>query len=283
MLSYRHAFHAGNFADVLKHLVLTGTLRYAIGKETPLLYLDTHAGGGIYRLDSAEAQRTGEAAQGILQLDLPALAERCSEAGAALLRGYHEVLAPFLARRNYPGSPLVAAAVLRARDHLHLCELHPTDHEHLLSATHRDRRIRVEQADGFQRAVTLLPPVQKRAVVLIDPAYEVKQDYRTVVRTLNGIHQRMKSAQVLLWYPVVHRSEIDRLVSSLQHSRLRDVWQVELGVKPDAPGHGMTASGLMLVNPPWTLPGALREVLPLIQEKLAPETGHWRVERLIDE
>jgi 23S rRNA (adenine2030-N6)-methyltransferase len=285
MLSYRHAFHAGNFADVLKHLVLTGTLRYATAKDAPLLYLDTHAGAGRYRLNAAEALRTGEAAEGILQLDLPKLADNCGVAGAALLRTYHEVVAPFLARDSYPGSPLVAAALLRAQDHLHLCELHPTDFELLCDATKRDRRIRVEQADGFQRAIALLPPVQKRAVVLIDPSYEVKQDYRTVVRTLTSIHQRMPAAQVLLWYPVVERSDIARLVSSLQHSTLRDVWQVELGLRPDSPGHGMSASGLILVNPPWTLPTALREALPLIQDSLGPAAayGYWRVERLIEE
>ena len=283
MLSYRHAFHAGNFADVLKHLVLTGTLRYATTKEAPLLYLDTHAGTGRYRLDAAEALRTGEAAAGILQLDLPTLADRCPASGAALLRAYHEVVAPFLSRDVYPGSPLVAAAVLRAQDHLHLCELHPSDFEHLVANTQRDRRIRAERVDGFQRAIGLLPPVQKRAVVLIDPSYEVKQDYRTVMRTLTSIHERMPSAQVLLWYPVVERADMSRLLASLRHSPLRDVWQVELGVKPDARGHGMTASGMIMVNPPWTLPNSLREALPLLQEALASEAGHWYVERVIDE
>ncbi|MDR0782093.1 MAG: 23S rRNA (adenine(2030)-N(6))-methyltransferase RlmJ [Pseudomonadales bacterium] len=285
MLSYRHAFHAGNFADVLKHLVLTGTLRYATTKAAPLLYLDTHAGAGHYRLDASEAQRTGEAARGILQLDLAALADACNVAGAALLRAYHELVAPFLARGSYPGSPLVAAALLRPQDHLHLCELHPADYARLCEITQRDRRIRVEQADGFQRAVALLPPAQKRAVVLVDPSYEVKQDYRTVVRTLTAIHQRMPAAQVLLWYPVVERSDIARLCAALQHSPLRDVWQVELGLRPDAPGHGMSASGLLLLNPPWTLPTALREALPLVQASLGPAAayGYWRVERLIEE
>ncbi|MDR2214129.1 MAG: 23S rRNA (adenine(2030)-N(6))-methyltransferase RlmJ [Pseudomonadales bacterium] len=284
MLSYRHAFHAGNFADVLKHLVLCGTLRYATSKDAPLLYLDTHAGAGRYRLDAAEARRTGEAASGILQLDLPALAAACSEAGAALLRDYHAVLTPFLTRGWYPGSPLIAAALLRRNDHLHLCELHPADHELLRKATEGDRRIRVEKADGLERAVILLPPVQKRAVVLIDPSYEVKQDYRAVVRTLSAIHQRMPAAQVLLWYPVVEREYITRLIASLRHSPLRDVWQVELGLRADTPGHGMSGCGLILVNPPWTLPAALRELLPPLLANLgSPAYGHWHVERLIDE
>ena len=200
-----------------------------------------------------------------------------------MLGAYHEVVAPFLARGHYPGSPLVAAAVLRAHDHLHLCELHPTDYELLRHLTSRDRRIRTEQADGFQRATVLLPPVQKRAVVLIDPPYEIKDDYRVVSRTLFAMHDRMPGAQVMLWYPVVERSEVTRLVAALRHGPLRDVWQVELGLRPDAPGHGMTASGLILVNPPWTLPGELEAILPLLRQALAPTDGFWRVERLIAE
>lgn len=282
-MNYRHAFHAGNFADVLKHLVLTGTLRYAISKNAPLLYVDTHAGTGRYRLDADEALKTGEAEDGILQLDLPVLAEQVGGAGGILLQQYHEVVTPFLTQQSYPGSPLVAASVLRSKDHLHLCEMHPVDYDHLCKNTQRDRRIRAERTDGFQRAVVLLPPVQKRAVVLIDPSYEVKQDYRTVVHTLTSIYQRMPGAQVLLWYPVVDRADINRLVASLAHTPLRDVWQVELGVRPDTLGHGMTASGLIMVNPPWTLPDALRAALPAVQEVLAPESGHWLVERLIDE
>jgi len=283
MLSYRHAFHAGNFADVLKHLVLTGTLRHATQKAAPLFYLDTHAGAGVYRLDAVEAQRTGEASAGILRLDLDALAAQCDAAGAALLADYRALLAPLLAQGRYPGSPLVAANLLRAQDHLHLCELHSTDIALLQKSMRGDRRVRVERTDGFQRASALLPPVQKRAVVLIDPSYEIKQDYRTVVRTLFAIVERMPSAQVLLWYPVVERGEVARLLAAVRHGPLRDLWQVELGLRPDAAGAGMSASGLILLNPPWTLPDALRQALPALQQALAPKDGFWRLERLRDE
>jgi 23S rRNA (adenine2030-N6)-methyltransferase len=283
MLSYRHAFHAGNFADVLKHLVLANTLHYAMRKEAPLFYVDTHAGAGVYRLDADAAQKTGEAAAGIGKLDFAALQAQAGAEGRTALQAYHDAVAPFLARRTYPGSPLLAASLLRRQDHLRLFELHPTDYRLLVDNTDRDRRIHCEQEDGFRSSPALLPPVQKRALVLIDPSYEVKDDYARSVRALITIYERMPSAQVLLWYPVVQRAQVDWMVATLLKSPLRDLWQVELGVEPDTQAHGMTASGLLLLNPPWTLAGQLREALPLLQQQLAPGAGHWFVENLVAE
>ena len=283
MLSYRHAFHAGNFADVLKHLVLTNTLLYATRKAAPLFYLDTHAGAGLYRLASDASQKTGEAAAGIRRLDFTALLARAGTEGKVALQAYQAVLAPFLNRGQYPGSPLLAAAVLRRHDHLRLFELHSTDYRRLLTTTEQDKRLHCEQEDGFQQPATLLPPVQKRAVILIDPSYELKGDYSRCVKALVEIYQRMPTAQVLLWYPVVQRSNIDWMLAALLNSPLRDLWQVELGVQPDTDSHGMTASGLLLLNPPWTLAAQLREALPHLQEQLAPGTGHWLVKNLMAE
>ena len=282
MLSYRHGFHAGNFADVLKHLVLVNTLLYATRKETPLFYLDTHAGAGLYRLASEMAQKTGEAASGIGKLDFTAFAPAGS-AGNEAMRAYHAAVKPFLAQSTYPGSPLLAAALLRRQDHLRLFELHPTDYRLLLANTENDRRIACAQEDGYKQLSALLPPAQKRAVVLIDPSYELKTDYTRVVAALVDTYQRMPSAQVLLWYPVVQRSDVDATVAALLKKPLRDLWQVELGVRADTDSHGMTASGLFLLNPPWTLAAQLREALPLVQQQLAPESGHWFVENLIGE
>jgi len=283
MLSYRHAFHAGNFADVLKHLVLVNTLQYATAKAAPLFYLDTHAGAGYYRLNSPEAEKTGEAMAGIRRLDFPALINALPADSAPLLQRYGELLTPHLEQDRYPGSPLLAAAVLRRNDHLHLCELHPQDFNWLEGSCKDDRRIRTEQADGYQRALTLLPPAQKRAVVLIDPSYEVKEDYQRTVRLMNALYQRMPSVQILLWYPVVYRQDITRMIASMRHGPMKDVWQIELGLGPDTEERGMTASGMILVNPPWSLPDQLRSCLPLIQQALAPEHGHWDVENLIHE
>ena len=283
MLSYRHAFHAGNFADVLKHLVLVNVLQYAMRKEAPLFYVDTHAGAGLYGLNADAARKTGEAAEGIGKLDFAALQEQAGAEGRMALEAYHAAVAPFLARGKYPGSPLLAAAVLRRQDHLRLFELHSTDFRLLVENTERDRRIHCEQEDGFKALPALLPPVQKRAVVLIDPSYEVKDDYARSARALVTMYERMPSAQVLLWYPVVQRAQVDWMVATLLKSPLRDLWQVELGVQPDTEAHGMTASGLLILNPPWTLAGQLSEVLPLLQQQLAPGTGHWLVKNLVAE
>lgn len=281
MLSYRHAFHAGNHADVLKHLVLCASLHYATRKDSPLFYLDTHAGAGLYHLQSEQSLQTGEAQAGILKLDFGQL--ETAAAQGSCLQYYREALAPFLKRGNYPGSPLLAASLLRAQDHLHLCELHPVDYQQLLHHCEGDARITCEQVDGYTRALALLPPVQKRAVVLIDPSYEVKEDYRKVARLVADIHARMRGALVLLWYPVVERGDVDYLIAHLERSAVRDLWQFELGIAPDKRGHGLTASGVLMLNPPYTLPSELRALLPALQEQLAPAYGHWLVKNLIKE
>ena len=285
MLSYRHAFHAGNFADILKHLVLVNTLHYALRKDSPLFYLDTHAGAGLYLLDSDAARKTGEAAAGIRSLDFDQLLGKAEPEGAAALQEYRSAFEHFLRMHKpaYPGSPLLAAALLRKQDHLHLCELHPADFELLVSYTHRDRRITCEQQDGYARALALIPPVQKRAVILIDPSYETESDYQRVVKLVSELHQRMSGAQILLWYPVVNRRDAQHLADALVRKGIRDLWRFELGIKADAPGHGMTASGMLVVNPPWTLPTQLQQVLPLVQEQLAGGWGNWAVERLTAE
>lgn len=283
MLSYRHAFHAGNFADILKHLVLVNALQYAARKEAPLFYLDTHAGAGLYRLRGAEAARTGEAAAGVLKLDGTALQALADAAGGKALQAYFDAVQPFLRQGKYPGSPLLAAAVLRRADHLHLCELHPADFAALQELTRHDRRVRCEQQDGYTRAPALLPPAQKRALVLIDPSYEEHGEMKRAAGMMADLHRRMPSAQILLWYPVVNRRESEALVSALVRKEIRDLWRFELGVSADTGGHGMTAGGMLVCNPPWGLPVQLRNCLPLLQQQLAPEVGHWAVQRLTKE
>lgn len=283
MLSYRHAFHAGNHADIIKHLVLVNTLHYAMRKDTPLLYLDTHAGAGLYHLQSEQALQTGEAAQGVLKLDFSALAAQLTDDNKRAVVLFHEAITPFLKRRTYPGSPLLAAELLRSQDHLELCELHPVDFELLVHHAARDRRIHCEQTDGYKRARALIPPAQKRAVVLIDPSYELKDDYRHVIQLVADIYQRMHGAQILLWYPVVERAAIEHMQTTLARTAVRDAWQFELGVAPDGSGRGLTASGMIVINPPYTLPGQLRAVLPLLQQQLSPAYGHWSVKNLVGE
>lgn len=282
MLSYRHAFHAGNVADVLKHLVLVNTLHYATRKDAPLFYLDTHAGAGLYALDSEEAVKTSEAQAGILALDFDTLTAGLDADSADVLDRYHQLVAPFLARQQYPGSPLLASSLLRKQDHLHLCERHPADSAILQKHTAFDRRITCEETDGYQRAPALLPSAQKRAVVLIDPSYERDEDYHLVVKLAADIHRRMQGVQLLLWFPVVRRHSVEHMIGSLVNKAPRDLWRFELGIRPDGDG-GMTGSGMLVINPPWTLPSQLKQCLPRLQVQLETGKGYVRVERLTAE
>lgn len=273
MLSYRHAFHAGNFADVFKHLVLVKSLEYLLQKPGPLLYIDTHAGAGSYPLNSPMSLKTREhaAGAGALQPErLPADFAR-----------YGELIQQHAKRGIYPGSPLIAAGLLREQDQLRLFELHPSDFPKLASLFARDRRVRCEQSDGHHALKALLPAAKKRALVLMDPAYEVKREYQTVVTSLLAGYQRMATATYLLWYPVVQRDWIERLIKQLRTTNLKDVWQFELGMEPDNRGHGMTASGILAINPPWVLPAQLRELLPALQQQLAPQRGFFRVQQIV--
>jgi 23S rRNA (adenine2030-N6)-methyltransferase len=283
MLSYRHVFHAGNFADILKHLVLANTLHYAIRKDAPLLYLDTHAGAGMYRLNSASAQQTGEASAGILKLDFADLHKQLKKESSAALAVYELAIQPSLQRNEYPGSPLLAATILRRQDHLHLCELHSRDFEYLQNNFSKDARVHCAQTDGYQAISALIPPTQKRAVILIDPSYEIKSDYQQAVKTIAEIYKRMPTAQILFWYPVVQRSTTEKMIAALIRTGVKDLWRFELGVAPDNDNFGMTAAGMLVINPPWTLPAQIKSCLPLLQMKLAPATGNWHADNLVTE
>lgn len=282
MLSYQHIFHAGNHADVIKHLVLCGCLDYMKRKAVPMLYLDTHAGSGVYALDDARARKTGEADSGVLALDFPALISAAGADASALAGIWYATLSHFLGASQYPGSPVIASHLLRDDDSLALFELHPAEFENLQQACGDDPRIHLYREDGF-RGLRLLPPRHKRALVLVDPSYERDDDYRKVTEFCLTAWKRMKGACLLLWYPVIERRLVDSMARRLQQGGVRDLWQCELGITADRRGAGMTASGLFLVNPPWQLPGQLATLLPLIAGQLAPGNGHHSVNCLVME
>ncbi|MFC6673034.1 23S rRNA (adenine(2030)-N(6))-methyltransferase RlmJ [Marinobacterium aestuariivivens] len=278
MLSYRHAYHAGNYADVLKHLVLASTLEYMTRKDKPLLYLDTHAGAGRYRLSESMAQKKAEYRDGVGRLwgrDLPDV--------LTPLMAVLERLNPTGKLEYYPGSPLIAAELLRPQDRLRLFELHPSDLRLLTGNFAADRRVRIEDSDGFASLKALLPPPSRRALVLIDPPYEQKDDYRRVVRAVLEGYQRFPTGTCLVWYPVVDRSRIDEMARGLKAGGIRNLWQVELGLAPDSEGFGMTSSGLFMINPPWILEAELKEALPELAKRLAPEQGRWMLQQLVGE
>ena len=266
MLSYRHAFHAGNHADVLKHSVLLALLDHLGHKDKPLTLVDTHAGAGRYALDSAQADKTGEWRDGIARLytrqPLPDLLERYRRAVLAFNRGGE--------LRFYPGSPMLLHGALRAEDRLRLFELHPTDFgflEKAFAAT--DRRVALVREDGFHGLKSLLPPPSRRALVVVDPAYERRDEYRFLIDAMKDSLKRFPAGCYAIWYPRVQKTEAKQLVERLQKLAPPAWLHVWLDVtRPSRDGFGMHGSGLFIINPPWTLPQTLAEVMPVLQARL---------------
>jgi 23S rRNA (adenine2030-N6)-methyltransferase len=285
MLSYRHAFHAGNFADVLKHVVLIELLDYYCTKDKSWMYIDTHAGAGCYSLTGEVADKTGEFADGIGRLwareDVP-----------PLLADYVAAVKQFNPSGRlvfYPGSPALAMTKARAQDSLRLFELHPADVLALQQTfANEPKRVQVRKADGFAGLKSLLPPLSRRAVVLIDPPYEVKEDYANAVETLADALTRFPTGCYALWYPLLTRAESRRLPQQLAGLGAGSWLEARLAVR-DAPrdGIGMYGCGLYIVNPPWSLPERLKAVLPWLAEVLRGEALQeggagfeldWRIE-----
>ena len=280
MLSYRHSFHAGNHADVLKHIVQTLIIESLKEKEKPFLYLDTHAGAGRYQLTNAHATRTGEYLEGIARLwqqeEVPELILPYLEAVGSLNTSDE--------LRYYPGSPLLAAKLLREQDLLMLTELHPTDFPLLRTEFSRDKRVRVCREDGFGQLKSKLPPASRRGFALIDPPYELKQDYSAVVKGIVEGYKRFATGTYAIWYPVVHRQQIKRMLKELEATGIRKILQIELAVKPDSDQLGMTASGMIVINPPWKLASQMASILHWLHKTLVPEgTGHTLVEWVVPE
>jgi 23S rRNA (adenine2030-N6)-methyltransferase len=270
MLSYRHAFHAGSFADVLKHAVLVHVLRHAVLKPKPVYYLDTHAGAGSYDLTSAMAAKTGEWRAGIAPVmaatDPPELPRSLLELVAAAN--------PQGELRAYPGSPALARAVLRPQDRIELVELHGSDHG-LLEAWSGGGAL-VRRVDGLAALVHRLPPPERRGVVLIDPSYEIKTDYEDVVAALARAHRRFATGAFLLWYPVIDRARTEALLADLRATCIPRQLRLEICARPDAAGRGMTGAGMLVVNPPWTLADAAMLGLPWLARVLDAQ-NRWQV------
>lgn len=277
MLSYRHAFHAGNHADVLKHLMLVEIIAYLKQKDAPFWYIDTHAGAGCYDLEGEQPQKLGEFRDGIGRLwsrhDLPPMTEDY----VALIRR----LNPGSQLKRYPGSPWLAHELLRDTDRLRLFEMHSTDFK-LLSANFKGagRRATVTPGDGFAGLKALLPPPTRRALVLIDPSYETKSDYHHVVQALEEALKRFATGTYAIWYPRLARQESRHLPDKLKGLPVACWLHATLDVKkPSSDGIGMHGSGMFIINPPWTLADALKTTLPWLAEILAQDQGSFTLEQ----
>ena len=280
-MNYRHAFHAGNHADVLKHTVLLALCEALVAKPSACFALDTHAGRGLYRLDGDDARRTGEAEAGI---------------GAVLARGTDPVLAPYRAAVDacraahgegaYPGSPWLLAHALRGQDRIACCELQPEEAAALRRSFAEDARVGVHQRDGYAAIDALLPPRAGttrfgRGLVLVDPPYEAQRaEFEPILASLRSGLLRWPQGMFVLWYPVKQRATLQPFLRRAAHLPAKSVLVAELMVRPEESALRMNGSGLLLCNPPWRFEQVLQGLLPALQGVLAPAGGAHRLQWL---
>ncbi|MDQ7915180.1 23S rRNA (adenine(2030)-N(6))-methyltransferase RlmJ [Pseudomonas sp. 102515] len=278
-MNYRHAFHAGNHADVFKHATLLRLAALLARKETPFAYLDSHSGVGRYDLAGDQASRTDEWREGIGRL-------WTLESAPAAFVGYREAVAalnPDGALRYYPGSPELMRQALRPQDRLLLNELHPEDGRLLKENMARDRRVAVHQKDGWLLPRALLPVPERRALLLIDPPFEKADELERCVKAVQEAIGRMRQTVIMLWYPIKDRRQLRRFHAGLQASGAPKLLNVELLIRAADDPTRLNGSGLAIVNPPWGLEEELRDLLPWLAEHLAQGEGSWRLDWLIAE
>jgi 23S rRNA (adenine2030-N6)-methyltransferase len=267
-MNYRHAFHAGNFADVHKHVVLTCILEYLRAKPAAFRVIDSHAGAGRYDLYGPEAARSGEWHDGIARLlDTPGIGSQ------PLLAPYLAIVAAFNAGgglRVYPGSPLVAQAMLRRQDRIIACELEPRAAGLLRAALHGDRRAKVLTLDGWMALKANVPPKERRGLVLLDPPYEESADFTRLSRALTEAYRKWPTGIYMLWYPIKERDAPDALARRLKRIAVPKVLRCEITLGPSRADAGLIGSGLIVANPPYRLDEDLRVLLPLLARSFSP-------------
>lgn len=285
MFSYRHGFHAGNHADVLKHCVLTQLLGYLNQKEAPYMVIDTHAGAGLYQLDSDYATKSGESDRGVALLwdrdDVPTVISEYLQ----ILRDMN----PAGRLRHYPGSPFLSERLMRDQDRLRVFEMHPSDSKILTEnfrkleahaaangqrSGARGTRVQLQRADGFAGLKALLPPPSRRGLILLDPSYEDKDDYRKVKVAIEDAQKRFATGTYAVWYPVLGRLESQQLPERLKRVAASEWLNVTLTVAgPSGQDKGLRSSGMFIINPPWTLEAALKDSMPWLTKVLAQDEG----------
>jgi 23S rRNA (adenine2030-N6)-methyltransferase len=282
-MNYRHAFHAGGFADVIKHIVLVRMLTYLQEKPAAFRVIDTHAGAGVYNLTSDEARRGGEWQTGIARL----MQARFSETVLPLVKPYLDIVRAFNPQRDleaYPGSPLIARALLRPQDRLTACEVEPKARKHLIDALRRDTQARVVDLDGWMALPAFVPPNERRGLVLIDPPYEQKDEFERMAEGFAQAFAKWPTGSYLLWYPVKSRRATDNLARQVAEAagagaQPAKCLRLEFSVAPQAADAGLISAGLLIVNPPWKLLGELKAILPELEKPLGQGgAGRFRLE-----
>ena len=282
-MNYRHAFHAGGFADVVKHIVLVRILTYLQDKPAAFRVIDSHAGAGLYDLSGDEARRGGEWLTGIARM----VQARFSETVLPLVTPYLDIVRAFNPQRDllaYPGSPLIARALLRPQDRLVACEVEAGARKRLIEALRRDPQARVVDLDGWVALPAFVPPNERRGLILIDPPYEAADECKRIAEGFAGAFAKWPTGSYLLWYPVKSRRAADSLAlkvadavaaASVPGTCLR----LEFSVAPQMAGAGLASAGLLIVNPPWTLAAELKTILPELEKPLGQGgAGRFRLE-----
>jgi 23S rRNA (adenine2030-N6)-methyltransferase len=282
-MNYRHAFHAGGFADVIKHIVLVRILTHLQDKQAAFRVIDTHAGAGLYDLTGEEARRGGEWLTGIARM----MQARFSEKTAPLIKPYLDIVRAFNPERDlkaYPGSPLIARALLRPQDRLTACEVEPKARKRLIDALRRDTQARVVDLDGWVALPAFVPPKERRGLVLIDPPYEQKDEFERLAAGFAEAFAKWPTGSYLLWYPVKSRRATDSLARLVTEAAAAATpagkcLRLEFSVAPQTAGAALASAGLLIVNPPWTLAGELRTILPELEKPLGQGgAGRFRLE-----
>jgi 23S rRNA (adenine2030-N6)-methyltransferase len=278
-MNYRHAYHAGNFADVFKHIVLVRIIEYLKRKEAAFRVFDTHAGSGLYDLASPEAAKTGEWISGIGRL-----LEARPDSGTALL------IEPYLAAVSrfkegelltaYPGSPMIARSLLRKQDRLSLCELHPADGEKLAELFAGDYQVRVNKLDGWLVTGAHLPPKENRGLVLIDPPFEEAGEFSRLRAAIEKAHRRWPGGTLMAWYPLKHETDVVRFIADMKESSIEKLLRVEFKLEAAGMDSAFRGCGLIVKNPPFTLTGELNKILPFLCKALGTGRAGFRLEWL---
>ena len=282
-MNYRHAFHAGGFADVIKHVVLVRLLTYLQDKPAAFRVIDTHAGAGVYDLEGDEARRSAEWLTGIARV----MQARFSEATLPLMKPYLDIVRAFNPKaelKAYPGSPLIARALLRPQDRLTACEVEPKARKRLIDALRRDTQARVVDLDGWLALPAFVPPNERRGLVLIDPPFEAKDEFERLAQGFAEAFVKWPTGSYLLWYPVKSRRASDNLARHVADvagasKPAAKCLRLEFSVAPQTAGTALVSAGLLIVNPPWTLATELKAILPELEKPLGQGgAGRFRLE-----
>ncbi len=271
-MNYRHAFHAGGFADVIKHVVLVRVLLHLHEKPAAFRVIDTHAGAGLYDLKSEEARRGGEWLTGIARM----LQARFSPGAEPLIRPYLDIVTAFSPQGElaaYPGSPLIARALLRPQDRLTACEVEAGARKQLIDALRRDAQAKVVDLDGWVALPAFVPPNERRGLVLIDPPFEARDEFQRLAERFDAAFAKWPTGVYLLWYPAKSRRASDELAKRVAQAAAKAkpaarCLRLEFSVAPQTAGAALASTGLLIINPPWTLQGELKTILPELEKPL---------------